>query len=78
LWSIHNSIELKKQGLPTTLVCSSNFTALVKATAKAKGHPDLKTLVVPHPIAEVDPDAIRRKAEAALEELVALFGAEPG
>jgi hypothetical protein len=70
LWCIHNSIELEKKGLPTTVICSSKFETLIETTARAKGFPNFSHLTLPHPIAENDAALIKGKADSAIEELI--------
>ena len=70
MWCIHNSIELEKKGLPTTVICSSKFETLIETTARAKGFPNFSHLTLPHPIAENDAALIRGKADSAIEELI--------
>jgi hypothetical protein len=73
LWCIHNSIELEKKGLPTTVICSSKFETLIEATARAKGFPNFSHVTIPHPIAENDASLIRAKADNAIEELIRML-----
>jgi hypothetical protein len=61
---------LEKNRIPTTTVCTTSFASLLKVTAKAKGLTDMSLVVVEHPIAVNDDDAIRKKADDAVEDLV--------
>ncbi|OPY76327.1 MAG: hypothetical protein A4E64_01576 [Syntrophorhabdus sp. PtaU1.Bin058] len=63
-------MELEKRGLPTTTICTTNFSALLKTTAKAKGLVDMPLVIVTHPIALNDNAAIRKKADGAIEDVV--------
>lgn len=58
-----------KRGLPTTTICTTSFSALLKTTAKAKGLADMALVVVTHPIAVNDDDAIRKKADGAMDDV---------
>jgi hypothetical protein len=61
---------LEKRGLPTTTICTTSFSALLKTTARAKGFNDMPLVVVTHPIALNDNNAIRQKADNALDDVV--------
>jgi hypothetical protein len=61
---------LEKRGLPTTTICTTSFSALLKTTAKAKGFIDMPLVVVTHPIALNDNNAIRQKADGAIDDVV--------
>ena len=61
---------MEKRGLPTTTICTTSFSALLKTTAKAKGVIDMPLVVVTHPIALNDNDAIRQKADGAMDDVV--------
>ena len=61
---------MEKRGLPTTTICTTSFSALLKTTAKAKGFIDMPLVVVTHPIALNDNDAIRQKADGAMDDVV--------
>jgi len=63
-------LELEKRGLPTTTICTTSFSALLKTTAKAKGFAEMPLVVVTHPIAVNDDDAIRKKADDAMDDVV--------
>jgi hypothetical protein len=56
--------------LPTTTICTTSFSALLKTTAKAKGFIDMPLVVVTHPIALNDNNAIRQKADGAIDDVV--------
>jgi hypothetical protein len=61
---------LEKRGLPTTTICTTSFSVLLKTTAKAKGFIDMPLVVVTHPIALNDDNAIRQKADGAIDDVV--------
>jgi hypothetical protein len=56
--------------LPTTTICTTSFSALLKTTARAKGLVDMPLVVVTHPIALNDNTAIRQKADEAIDDVV--------
>ena len=52
---------------------TDRFQATAQAMAAASGLPDYPFLVIPHPIADNDDETLKRKAEAALPEVVRLL-----
>jgi hypothetical protein len=71
---------LEKRGLPTTTICTTSFSALLKTTAKAKGFVDMPLVVVKHPIALNDNSAIMQKADGAIDDVIRTLvsGSEKG
>jgi hypothetical protein len=55
------------------LVTTTKFRPVATALATATGLPDLRMLVVEHPIGGVDCDTLCRRAAAACDALVSLF-----
>ena len=58
-------------------VCTSQFTSLIKATAQAKGFPDLAIVSVSHPVGGIAVDEIRKKADDAVEEMIKIVTVPP-
>ena len=59
--------------MPAAVVVTAVFENLGRTAARAQGHPDLRMLVLPHPM-ESRPEAeIREIARARFGELVALI-----
>jgi hypothetical protein len=52
---------------------TDRFEGTARAMAAASGLPDYPFLVIPHPIADNDDETLRRKAEAALPQVVKLL-----
>lgn len=59
------------RGIPTATVCTSEFVFLGQAEAEALGMPGLPILVVPHPIGGINPEGVKARADAIVEEVVA-------
>lgn len=73
-WLIHDAVELERAGVAVIAVCSGPFAAFARAQAAALGMPDLRILVVEHPIAELSLGEIRERVAAAsaqFDELLA-------
>ena len=56
------------------MVCSTEFTTLGRAQAKALGYPDLPIAVIPHPFGLRTRDEVRQLAAQCAEDIVRLVG----
>ena len=56
------------------MVCSTEFTTLGRAQAKALGYPDLPIAVIPHPFGLRTRDEVRELAAQCVEDIVRLVG----
>ena len=60
-------------GVPAVVVVTEVFENLARTAARAQGYPDLRTLVLPHPM-ESRPEAdVRAIARARFRDLMALL-----
>jgi len=67
----------EREGTPAVAVVSAVFENLARTAARAHGYPDLRLLVLPHPM-ESRPEAeVRAIARARFGELVALLATPP-
>jgi hypothetical protein len=74
-YSVHDTVELERCGIPTVLVTTTRFRPVVGALAAATGLADIRALVVEHPIGGVDRDTLHGRADRAYDELLALLTA---
>jgi len=58
--------------VPTVVVTTTSFAALARQMADTFGLPDARIVVVEHPLGGIDEDAVRRRAEGAVAEVLAL------
>jgi hypothetical protein len=75
-YSVHDTVELERCGIPTVLLTTTRFQPVVAALAAATGLPEIRALVVEHPIGGVDVETLHRRADAACDALIALFTTE--
>ncbi len=76
-YSVYDGIELEKAGRPAVVVTTTHFAPIAETMAQHFGLPELRTLVLPHPIGGTDPDTLNRWADAASDRLVELFTSSP-
>jgi hypothetical protein len=64
---------LEKRGIPTAIICSDAFLSLAKSVSMARGISAPRLVVIPHPLAGIAPDEVRKKAENAVDTIVAVL-----
>ncbi len=65
--------ELRKRGVAAAVICSEPFLRLAKTQARVFGVPDLKIILIPHPLGGLDLDGVKSRAEIAAPQAVALI-----
>lgn len=76
-WSVYDSIELEKAGIPTVIVVSRPFLEMNRIEAKRLLFPKLKMIVVDHPLAQLPALELQAKGAAVADQaLAALTGKE--
>ena len=59
------------------MVATESFAGLAREEALAQGLPDARIAVVPHPIGGTKSSVLRSRADAAVDEILALFCGRP-
>jgi hypothetical protein len=67
-------MEVAKAGTPAGLIATSVFRKLAEAEMASLGITALPVLVVDHPLGGERPEAVGRRAEQAVAQLVGLMG----
>ncbi len=68
-----DSIVFEQQGIPSASIVTHLFTVTGKAMARTWGVPDLKFLVMPHPIANLTPEQLDQRAAEIAPQVVELL-----
>lgn len=55
------------------MICTDEFGQLGRSEAQSLGMPSLLIALVPHPLGGQKPEEVRRKADAALDQVVAIL-----
>ena len=76
-YSVHDAIELEKAGKPAVVVTTTRFEPIARTLSAAQGLAETRCLVLPHPIGGTDEPTLYTWADAAADELIALF-TKPG
>lgn len=74
-YSVHDAIELEAGGTPAVVVTTTRFEPIAVTLSAAQGLADTRRLVLPHPIGGTDPATLHAWADAAVDQLIALFTA---
>ena len=72
-YSVFDAIALEKVGRPAVVVTTTKFAPIAATMSADFGMPDVRTLVLPHPLGGTDRDTLWSWADAAAERLEALF-----
>ena len=72
-YSVYDAIALEKHGRPAVVVTTTKFAPIAATMSADFGMPDVRTLVLPHPLGGTDRDTLWSWADAAAERLEALF-----
>jgi hypothetical protein len=64
---------LEKRGIPTAIICSDAFLSLAKSVSLARGISAPRLVAIPHPLAGIAPEEVRKKAENAVDTIVAVL-----
>ena len=65
-----DAVNLERLGIPTVTVVTEPFTVAAATVARSLGMPDIPRMVIPHDYLSEDNDAIAKKLEPLLEEIV--------
>jgi hypothetical protein len=68
--SMHDVLAFEDRGIPTVLLCTEPFMNSAREHGEAFGNPDYQTVRVGHPLASLQPEQARARADAALEHIV--------
>lgn len=72
-YSVFDAIALEKAARPAVVVTTTKFAPIAATMSSDFGMPDVRTLVLPHPLGGTDRDTLWSWADAAAERLEALF-----
>ena len=72
-YSVYDTIELEKAGRPTVVVTTTRFEPIAATMADNFGLPQVRTLVLPHPIGGTDEATLHEWADAAVDRLISLY-----
>lgn len=75
--TVQDALDLEAAGLPTAVVCTHEFLALARRHATRAGAPDYRFVVIEHPLATRDIDALDHLAAAASDAAVAWLTGRP-
>lgn len=74
-WSVHDSIQAEKLGIPTVTIATDKFAPLGRLEARVLGQRELPIVVIPHPIVDLNDQVARALGhELATEVAQALRG----
>ena len=67
---MHDTVYFETQGIPSVFVLTNEFEGAAQTQADALGLPDVRRVVVPHPMQDRTDDEMHARAEAVVEQLI--------
>lgn len=71
--SMHDVLAFEDRGIPTVLLCTEPFMNSAREHADAFGNPDYQAVRVGHPLASLSAEQAQARADAVLEQVVAVL-----
>jgi hypothetical protein len=68
-----DTLALEAAGVPTAVVCSSEFVEAARAQARALGYMDFDVVSVGHPLATIPPEEVERRARDARPQIARIL-----
>ena len=68
---MHDAIQMEALGVPSMLLITEPFEPIVASFAPTVGMSDYPAVSVPHPVAPLDDDGLRKLASTVIDEAVA-------
>lgn len=65
-----DAVNLERLGIPTVTVVTEPFTVAAETAARTLGMPDVPRVAIPHDYLSEDTDAIAKKLEPLLDEIL--------
>jgi len=75
--AVADGVAFERRGIPAAVICSDAFVVTADAMATLKGAKGYRYVTTAHPVAVLTPDQVRKRAEEALPEVVALLTLPP-
>ena len=69
--SVHDVVRLERRGVPTAAVGTEPFLDEALEQARVLGMPDVRLVLVPHPVQLLPDEALDALADRAVDEVVA-------
>ena len=69
--SVHDVVRLERRGIPTAAVGTEPFLDEALEQARVLGMPDVRLVLVPHPVQLLSDEALDALADRAFDEVVA-------
>ena len=70
---MHDAIAAERLGIPAAAVMTDRFVRSADVVASVNGLPDYPFTVIEHPVANNSDEVLRKKAEIAVKQIVAVL-----
>ena len=68
--SVHDLVRLERRGIPTAGIGTIPFADEALEQARLLGMPELRMVLLPHPVQLLDPDQLDQLADSALARVL--------
>lgn len=75
---MHDTIGLEADGVPAVFVASSGFVDAADVQARSLGLPEVRRVIVAHPIQDATDGEMEERADRALDAIVAALADDTG
>lgn len=70
-WAVHDAVEFESRGIPSVTLTTAQYEDLVAESAVNEGMPDLRRVVLPHPLEAQPEELVRAVAARAVAPIIA-------
>lgn len=63
--------------MPAAVICTEEFIPTARAQAAISGRPDYPFVIIPHPVGSLTPADLRKRAEMAVPQIIAILTGRP-
>ena len=70
---MHDGIHAEKAGLPSVTICTDIFEITARSMAQMWGAPAYPITLTQHPIAELNREQLRARAEEMMDEMAGIL-----
>jgi hypothetical protein len=71
--AVADGVAFERRGVPAAVICSDAFRTTADAMAALQGATGYRYVTTAHPVAPLDPDEVRQRAERALPEVLEIL-----
>jgi hypothetical protein len=75
---VHDTVAFEAEGIPSVFVASSEFEDAAEVQARSLGLPEVRRVIVPHPIQDATDEEMRARADAVIDATLRALSRDGG